>query len=99
MTAVLIACFGGLPLLCLGALVGSSWTDQLLCARYERVARERRELNEWRLALQEADRHYVWRGDQTSLTAQGHFGVDGQLSAVTSGAPSTQGQFPQMTVW
>jgi hypothetical protein len=100
MSAVLIACFGGLLLLCLGTLVGASWTDQVLCARYERVARERRELEEWRLALQEADRHYVWRGDQTSLTAQDHFGVGGQLIAVTSGAPYPQGrQFRQTAVW
>jgi hypothetical protein len=99
MSAVLIACLGGLLLLCLGALVGTSWTDQALCARYERVARERRELNEWRLALQEADQHYVWRGDQTAFTARDHFGVDRQLSAVTSGAPYLQEQFGQIAVW
>jgi hypothetical protein len=99
MTIVWVAVFIGLPLLCLGALVGTSWTDQALCARYNRLAAERRELNEWRLALQEADRHRVWYGNQTAFTARDRSRVDDQVSAVTSGTPYLQEQFGQIAVW
>lgn len=43
-----------LLLLCLGVLVGTSWTIHALDRRYRSLAAERRELNEWRRALQEA---------------------------------------------
>ena len=98
MTALLIFCFGVLLLLCLGALVGASWADQALGARYDRVARERRELNEWRLALQEIDQHCVWCGSSAALPASDYSGLDDQLSAVTSGAHYPQGQFTQIAV-
>ncbi|MGH3867310.1 MAG: hypothetical protein ACRDQ4_14430 [Pseudonocardiaceae bacterium] len=80
MTAVGIASLGGMLLLCLGTLVGTSWTDQVLGARYRRLAIERRELNEWRHALQEASLHCVWCGDSMALA-----GDPSGVSAVTCG--------------
>lgn len=93
MSAVWVACLGGFALLCLGALVVTSWVEQLLCARYERLARKRRELDEWRRARQETDWHHVWYDNQTASR------VDGQVSAVTSGTTSLQEQFGQIAVW
>lgn len=40
-----------------GLLVGTSWTVRVVDERYRRLAAERRELNEWRRALQES----AWR--------------------------------------
>ncbi|MDQ3154107.1 MAG: hypothetical protein M3R63_21110 [Actinomycetota bacterium] len=37
-----------------GLLVGTSWSIHALDRRYRDLARERRQLNEWRRALQEA---------------------------------------------
>lgn len=86
MTAVWVAGLGGVLLLCLGALVGTSWTNQALSERYRHLAIERRELNEWRHALQEANRHCVWCGD--SIAPTGDFSrVGGRVSAVTCGDP------------
>ncbi len=53
MTAVWVAGIVGLLLLCLGTLVGSSWTVQALDRQYRRLAIEQRELNESRRTLQE----------------------------------------------
>ncbi|MGB6161429.1 MAG: hypothetical protein WCF33_15115 [Pseudonocardiaceae bacterium] len=86
MTAVWVASLGGMLLLCLGMLVGTSWADQMLGERYRHLAIERRELNEWRHALQEANRHCVWCGD--SIAPTGDFSrVGGRVSAVTRGDP------------
>lgn len=90
MTAVWIAGLGGMLLLCLGMLVGASWTDQVLSERYRRLAIERRELNEWRHALQEASLHHVWCGDSTALAGDSS-GVGGRVSAVTCGDPPGAG--------
>ncbi len=49
-----------LLLLCLGALVGTSWTIHALDRRYRGLATERRELNEWRRALQEVSSAASW---------------------------------------
>lgn len=51
MTAVWIA--GIFGLLCLGAMVGSSWTVQGLDRQYRRLAVQRKELNKSRRTLQE----------------------------------------------
>jgi hypothetical protein len=53
MTAAWVASLGGLLLLCLGTLVGTSWTEQALDRRYRRLATEQRELSESRRALHE----------------------------------------------
>jgi hypothetical protein len=45
----------GLLLLFFGVLVGSTWTIQAVNRQYRRLAIERRELNEWRLELQQTN--------------------------------------------
>ncbi|MBV9141888.1 MAG: hypothetical protein JO115_13385 [Pseudonocardiales bacterium] len=62
MTASWAAVLGGLLVLFLGVLVGTSWTDQALVGRYRRQAIERRELNEWHQALQHTNRGCAWCG-------------------------------------
>jgi len=61
---------GVLMLLSLGAglLVGTSWNIHVLDQRYRRLAIERRELNEWRRALQEA--RYVWCANLTASRSE-----------------------------
>lgn len=56
MISVWVGGFIGLVMLCFGMLLGASWTVQALDQRCRRLAAERRELNEWRLALREASR-------------------------------------------
>jgi hypothetical protein len=43
----------GLLLLFLGILLGSTWTVQAVGQQHRRLAIQRRELNQWRLALQQ----------------------------------------------
>jgi hypothetical protein len=77
MTAIWIAGLGGMLLLCLGALVGTSWTDQAFGHRYQRLALERRELNERRRALQETCPHCAWCGTSTTLAGDASGSVAG----------------------
>jgi len=91
MTAVWGAGLGGLLLLCLGALVGNSWTDQALGRRYQRLAIERRELNEWRRALQEASPRCVWCGNPMALSTEGRPEAGDRVSATACGDPSPAG--------
>ncbi len=50
MTLVLLIGLGAVVLLLVGALLGSSWNDQLRSNRDRRLAAERRRLNEeWRV--------------------------------------------------
>jgi hypothetical protein len=53
MTTVWVAGILGLFMLCLGTLVGSSWTVQGLDRQYRRLAVQRKELNKSRRTLQE----------------------------------------------
>ncbi|MGH3773950.1 MAG: hypothetical protein ACRDRW_21585 [Pseudonocardiaceae bacterium] len=69
MTAGWVAGLGGLLLLCLGALVGNSWTDQALSRRYQRLALERRELTEWRRTLRETSLRCARCGNLMALSA------------------------------
>jgi hypothetical protein len=90
MTAFWAAGLGGMLLLCLGTLVGTSWIDQVLRHRYQRLALERRELNEWSHALEEASLHCVWCGDSMALA--GHPStVGGRVSTITCGDPLDAG--------
>ena len=86
MTVFWAASLGGALLLFLGTLVGASWTDQVLGERYRRLALERRELNEWSRALQEADLRCVWCSNSMALTRDPS-GVAGGASAMTCGDP------------
>jgi hypothetical protein len=72
MTVIWVASLGGLLLLCLGALVGTSWADQALNQRYQRLAIKQRELNEWRDVLQETNPHCAWCGYPMVLPAADH---------------------------
>lgn len=47
-----------LLLICLGVLLGATWTDQILQARYRQQAQERRRLNEERAVLDAARRQW-----------------------------------------
>jgi hypothetical protein len=102
MTAVWVAGLGGLLLLFLGTLVGTSWTDQALDRRYQRLAIARRELNEWRHTLHETSRHgaiqhgaiqhCVWCGNPLTLPASGDPSeIGGRVSAATYGDLSLAG--------
>ncbi|HWR48410.1 MAG TPA: hypothetical protein VN327_12495 [Pseudonocardiaceae bacterium] len=87
MTAGCAAVLGGLLVLFLGVLVGTSWTDQALGHRYRRQAIERRELDEWRRTLQETSQRCAWCGNSTALPA----GVGARVSAASCGDPSPAG--------
>lgn len=85
MTAVWVVALGGVLLLCLGTLVGTSWTDQALARRYRRLAIERRELNEWRRTLQETHLRCVRCGKPLASLPPDRSGVGGRASAATFG--------------
>jgi hypothetical protein len=87
MTAVWVAALSGVLLLCLGVLVGTSWADQALGQRYQRLANERRELNEWHRMLEETSEGCVQCGNPVVLPAGDRSRVGGRVSAMTSGAP------------
>jgi hypothetical protein len=87
MTAVWVAGLSGVLLLCLGVLMGTSWTDQALSQRYRRLAIERRELNEWHRTLQETSQRCVRCGNPVALPAGDRSRVGGRVSAVTYGDP------------
>jgi hypothetical protein len=87
MTTIWIAGIVGLLLLCLGALVGSSWTVQSLDQQYRRLAIERRKLNERRHTLQETSlppADCVWCVNLIALSARDY--EDGE-DAVKPGGP------------
>jgi hypothetical protein len=54
MTVIWIVSLVGLLSLCLGVLLGSTWTLQAVGQQQRRLAVEQRELNQQRLALQQA---------------------------------------------
>jgi hypothetical protein len=56
MTTVWAAGLGGFLMLCVGVLLGSTWTVQILKRQHERLAAEWRRLNATRLALQQTSR-------------------------------------------
>ncbi len=87
MTAVWVAVLSGVLLLCLGVLVGTSWADQALGQRYQRLANERRELNEWHRLLQETSQGCVQCGNPVALPAGDRSRVGGRVSAMTYGDP------------
>lgn len=67
MTPGWAAVLGGLLVLFLGMLAGTSWTDQALVGRYQRQAAERRALNEWHQTLQHANQGCAWCGSAAAL--------------------------------
>lgn len=91
MTTIWIAGIAGLLLLCLGALVGSSWTVQSLDQQYRRLAIERRDLNERRHTFQETSLppRCVWCANLIALSARDY--KDGK-DAVKPGGPLPTGR-------
>ena len=84
MTTVWVAVLSGVLLLCLGVLVGASWTDQALSQRRRRLAIEQRELNEWHRLLRETSQHCLRCGNPTALPAGDRSGIGGGVSAVSA---------------
>ncbi len=80
MSALWIAGIGGLLMLCIGLLLGSSWTVQALDRRCRRLARERREFNAWRRAVQEADLRCSWCGELIALAGTDSSSVGSEVS-------------------
>jgi cell division protein FtsL len=84
MTAVWVAVLSGVLLLCLGVLVGASWTDQALGQRHRRLANERRELNEWHRMLEETSQGCIRCGNRIARAAGDHSGVGGRVNSVSA---------------
>jgi hypothetical protein len=88
MTASWAAVLGGLLVLFLGMLVGTSWTDQALAGRYRRQAIERRALNEWHQALRTTSLGCAWCGSAAALSPRERSGAGGRAGAATFGGLS-----------
>lgn len=67
----------GLLSLFLGILLGSTWTIQAVHQQHRRLAIQRRELNEWRLALQQTSVRCVQCG-KLIVSSVGDYPDDGE---------------------
>lgn len=86
MSTVWIAGLVGLLMLCLGLLLGSSWTVQALDRRCRQLASERRELNATRLAMQEETRlRCSWCGNLIVSAGRSSSDVGSKVSALLQG--------------
>lgn len=88
MTAIWTASLGGLLLLFIGALMGTSWTDQALRQQYQRLLIELRELQEWNHTLQDASLQCVLCGSLASHLPPERSEVGSRMSAALCSDPA-----------